>query len=42
MEIRDDTICFKSDDTFFFKEKAGIKPNTNRFFDNKDNMVWRK
>lgn len=33
MEIKDYTLSFKSDDAFFFKEKAGIIPNITRFFD---------
>lgn len=35
MEINGDTIIFKSDDDCYFKEEAGIKPNTVRF-------VWEK
>jgi hypothetical protein len=32
MIIRNNTIFFKSDDDFYFKEEIGIKPNTVRFF----------
>ncbi len=32
MNIIKDTIYFKSTGAFFFKEQAGIKPNTTRFF----------
>lgn len=35
MKIDGNTIIFKSDDDVFFKEEAGIKPNTTRF-------VWEK
>lgn len=31
MIIRNNTIFFKSDDDCYFKEEAGIKPNTVRF-----------
>lgn len=31
MEINGNTIVFKSDDENYFKEEAGIKPNTVRF-----------
>lgn len=35
MKIEGNTIIFKSDDDVYFKEEAGIKPNTVRF-------VWEK
>lgn len=31
MIIRNNTIFFKADDDVYFKEEAGIKPNTVRF-----------
>lgn len=38
MRIEGNTIFFKSIDDFYFKEKAGIKPNTVRFVDDSDEM----
>lgn len=36
MKVQGDTIIFKSDPVFYFKERDGIKPNTAREFINKD------
>lgn len=38
MHIRGNTIYFKSDDEFYFKEEAGIKPNTVRTFTELDEL----
>lgn len=39
MKIDGNTITFKSIDDFYFKEKAGIKPNTVRFLEDWDEIT---
>jgi hypothetical protein len=39
MKIDGNKIIFKSIDDFYFKELAGIKPNTVRFVEDSDEML---
>lgn len=40
MEIKGNTICFKSDRVYYIKEESGLKPNTIRQLDAEEKIVF--